>query len=62
MSCGGGKISRSRSCIYPDPTAKGKACTGDSTQTQDCGTNKCPGKTTSNTVHKETLIFVIQER
>ncbi|XP_060581396.1 SCO-spondin-like [Ruditapes philippinarum] len=41
-SCGGGQISRSRTCEYPDPNARGDPCEGDSTQTQTCNTDTCP--------------------
>ncbi|XP_053377847.1 SCO-spondin-like isoform X2 [Mercenaria mercenaria] len=42
VSCGGGQISRSRSCEYPDPNIKGDPCKGDSTETKPCNTDKCP--------------------
>lgn len=44
VTCGGGQITRSRSCEYPDPENPGEPCVGSDTQNFPCNQNTCPGK------------------
>ena len=44
VPCGGGEQTRTRTCTDPAPAHGGAICTGDSTETQDCNTDKCTGK------------------
>ena len=40
--CGVGTQTRTRSCTNPTPQHGGKECEGDSTETQECNTHRCP--------------------
>ncbi|XP_013378635.1 SCO-spondin [Lingula anatina] len=42
VTCGGGVISRSRSCDSPPPQFGGQNCSGSDVDTQECATNTCP--------------------
>nr|XP_034334344.1 thrombospondin-2 [Crassostrea gigas] len=42
-TCETGLKSRSRSCNNPYPAYGGAGCSGDSSQSSDCNTDKCPG-------------------
>ncbi|CAI9737755.1 Hypothetical predicted protein [Octopus vulgaris] len=41
-SCGGGRRSRTRACIYPPPANDGKDCVGSSVEEAACNTKPCP--------------------
>lgn len=43
VTCGGGTQQRSRSCYHPKGKPIGKDCVGDTTETQTCATDYCPG-------------------
>ncbi|XP_052788679.1 ectin-like [Mya arenaria] len=43
VTCGNGTRRRTRSCNNPAPAQGGMYCEGSSTETSDCGINKCPG-------------------
>ncbi|EDO35765.1 predicted protein, partial [Nematostella vectensis] len=43
-SCGGGIMSRTRTCTNPKPANGGQECKGDETETKACGTKKCEGR------------------
>merc|ERR1712048_1196021 len=40
--CGGGQMTRSRSCDSPKPQHGGKDCVGDKIETKACNTQNCP--------------------
>ena len=40
--CGGGILTRTRTCTNPAPANGGAECVGDATETQECNTHKCP--------------------
>ena len=42
--CGGGTQTRSRTCTNPAPANGGADCEGDSTESRECNTQGCPGK------------------
>ena len=42
-ACGGGTQNRARTCNNPAPDHGGNDCQGESTETQDCNTEDCPG-------------------
>ena len=42
--CGGGSMTRTRTCTDPAPQFGGKGCVGESTQTSACNTQSCPGE------------------
>ena len=41
--CGGGEQTRERECNNPPPQFGGAECQGDSSQTQSCNEQPCPG-------------------
>ena len=43
-TCGGGTQTRTRSCTNPAPAYDGLDCQGESSETQDCNNQNCPGK------------------
>ena len=43
VSCGGGKITRTRVCDSPAPAYSGKPCSGKALEETTCGTCHCPG-------------------
>ena len=50
--CGGGTQTRSRTCTNPAPQHGGLDCVGDSTETRECNTKGCKGKTFLKTYFK----------
>ena len=42
--CDGGTQTRSRTCTNPAPANGGADCVGDSTESRECNTQGCPGK------------------
>ena len=46
-SCGGGKITKNRECNNPAPSGLGRDCIGNSEETTDCNSDKCPRKITT---------------
>ncbi|XP_052220183.1 SCO-spondin-like isoform X8 [Dreissena polymorpha] len=42
VTCGNGKLTRTRTCSYPAPAHGGYNCTGDDKQTTPCTMNPCP--------------------
>ena len=44
VTCNGGNQTRTRACDNPAPAHGGADCTGEKEETQECSTNKCPGK------------------
>lgn len=42
LTCGGGTLSRTRTCTNPSPANGGAACTGDAEQLVNCNNNDCP--------------------
>ncbi|XP_048580774.1 uncharacterized protein LOC5507168 isoform X2 [Nematostella vectensis] len=49
-SCGGGIMSRTRTCTNPKPANGGQECKGDETETKACGTKKCEGGFESSSI------------
>lgn len=43
VSCGGGEQSRTRSCSNPVPLHGGDECDGNTTESQSCNHQQCPG-------------------
>merc|ERR1712003_547395 len=43
-ACGGGMMTRKRSCTKPAPAYGGKKCSGKDTESEKCNTEKCPEK------------------
>ena len=41
VTCDGGKIERSRTCIFKDALIEDSKCTGNATQIFDCNQQKC---------------------
>ena len=44
-SCGGGIMSRNRTCSDPEPQFNGLDCSGNNTEKASCNENHCPSKT-----------------
>lgn len=44
VTCGGGKMARSRVCDNPLPQHGGNNCTGAEKEIERCNTYSCPGK------------------
>ena len=44
-SCGSGTRTRTRNCNDPAPANGGASCAGDNSESQNCNTQACPGKT-----------------
>ena len=44
VTCGGSTQERTRTCTEPAPANGGADCVGDATESQECGTDPCPGK------------------
>ncbi|XP_052284771.1 SCO-spondin-like isoform X2 [Dreissena polymorpha] len=42
QTCGGGRRTKTRQCIYDEVAPIGIDCTGQSTVTEECSTNECP--------------------
>ncbi|XP_052255034.1 SCO-spondin-like [Dreissena polymorpha] len=42
QTCGGGRRTKARQCIYDEVAPIGLNCTGQSTVTEECSTNECP--------------------
>ena len=42
MQCGGGSLTRRRTCSDPVPANGGADCEGDAEETQTCNTHPCP--------------------
>ncbi|KAH3881656.1 hypothetical protein DPMN_005582, partial [Dreissena polymorpha] len=42
QTCGGGRRTKERQCIYDEVAPIGLNCTGQSTVTEECSTNECP--------------------
>ncbi|KAH3881664.1 hypothetical protein DPMN_005591 [Dreissena polymorpha] len=42
QTCGGGRRTKARQCIYDEVAQIGLNCTGQSTVTEECSTNECP--------------------
>ena len=52
VSCGGGSQTRHRTCTDPPPSNNGMTCEGDTSETQPCNIQQCPGNE-EFTVNKE---------
>ena len=44
LSCGSGTKETARTCTNPEPEHGGDNCTGEFSQTVDCNTQSCPGR------------------
>ena len=43
VPCGGGTVTRTRTCTNPSPAYGGADCVGEKNETRTCNENKCPG-------------------
>ena len=55
--CGGGNITRIRTCNNPAPSCGGSDCSGDSEETVECNTIPCIGMHSYITLYAKYLIL-----
>ena len=41
--CGGGTLTRTKTCTDPAPAHGGADCVGEATESQNCNEHECPG-------------------
>ena len=51
VTCGGGFMTRHRTCTDPLPSPQGQYCTGEPIEVDSCSANACPGKMLNSHTH-----------